>query len=234
MIEESIDSSLLWLTLSRPKAANALDQSTHTALVQALERAAQNPSVGAVIITAAGDRVFSAGADLKEFSELGQQKGSLKRRDLLLKTLDALLDFPKPLLACVQAAAVGAGAMLALACDEIVFADSAWLSFPEVTFDLPSPMGVAILNRRATQPLIHRIVQTGVRLDAHEARAANLVDEVVASDSLRAACAARALECAKYTNHAYGVNKRWINRTVRAELARAAENASANHRDRKV
>jgi enoyl-CoA hydratase/carnithine racemase len=234
MIEESIDSSLLWLTLSRPKSANALDQSTHTALVQALERAARNPSVGAVVIAAAGERVFSAGADLKEFTELGQQRGSLKRRGLLLETLDALLDFPKPLLACVQAPAVGAGAMLALACDEIVIAESAWLSFPEVTFDLPSPMGITMLTRRAGQPTIHRIVQTGVRLGARDALAADLVDEVVAADILRATCAARALERATYTGHAYGVNKRWMNRGVRAELARAAEDAGANHRDREA
>src|SRR3546814_14180960 len=101
--------SVRWLTLARPAAANALNQATCGALVNALQQAAQESAIGAVVLGAMGDRAFCAGADLKEFAELPKAEAAQRRRALLMDILYALLDFPKPLLACVQAPAVGAG-----------------------------------------------------------------------------------------------------------------------------
>ncbi|GAB2895690.1 enoyl-CoA hydratase/isomerase family protein [Paralcaligenes ginsengisoli] len=228
MITAAAEESVLWLTISRPNAANALDAATHDALVAELQRASADDDVAAVVLQAAGDRVFCAGADLKEFSQLASAQAALKRRELLLRTLTAMLDFPKPLLAAVQAPAIGAGAMLALACDEILMASDASLSFPEITLGLPSPMGVAMIAHRAHRQIVQGLVQLGQRLSAQDALLAGLADQVAVPAELKAYCAARAGDCAARAGHAYAVNKRWMNRELKRDLADAANAATAN------
>ena len=226
MIETATEGHVRWLTLARPAAANALDQATCGALAGALRQAAQDPAIGAVVLAAAGDRAFCAGADLKEFAEQPKAKAAQRRRALLMDLLDALLDFPKPLLACVQAPAVGAGAMLALACDEIVMADQAWLSLPEIRLGMPSPMGAAIVAQRAPRSTVQRLVQAGERLDAGQALQAGLIDHLAPAQALRERCAALAQARGAQAGHAYAVNKRWLNRDLRQQLAKAAEAAT--------
>jgi enoyl-CoA hydratase len=228
MIDIALEENICWLTISRPQAANALDAATQDALLAELGRASTDENIAAVVLRAAGERVFCAGADLKEFSELDPTQAALERRDLLLRTLIAMLDFPKPLVAAVHAPAVGAGAMLALACDEIVMADNAWLAFPEIALDLPTPMGAAMIACRTERRNVHMLVQHGHRLSAFDACSAGLIDDVVAPVDLASRCVTLARECAPRAGHAYAVNKRWMNRELRQNLIDAAEFASAN------
>lgn len=229
MIDAALEENIRWLTLSRPRSANALDAATHGALLAELDRASSDSRVGAVVLRAAGERVFCAGADLKEFFDLDPAQAALERRNLLLRSLLALLDFPKPLLASVQAPAIGAGAMLTLACDEIIMADRAWLAFPEVTLRMPSPMGIALVAGRAHRRTAQMLVQHGRRINPSEAESAGLIDEVAAPDVLATRAFARAGECAQRAGHAYAVNKRWMNRELRRNLIDAARFASDNH-----
>lgn len=226
MIETVTEGTVRWLTLARPAAANALNQATCAALARALRQAAQDPAIGAVVLGAAGERAFCAGADLKEFAELPTAEAAQRRRDLLMDTLYTLLDFPKPLLACVQAPAVGAGAMLALVCDEIVMAEPAWLSLPEIRLGMPTPIGAAIVARRAPRPMLQRLVQAGERIDAGQALQSGLVDHLASAPALRGRCAALAQARGAHAGHAYAANKRWINRGLRQHLAEAAEAAT--------
>ncbi|MBV7482170.1 enoyl-CoA hydratase/isomerase family protein [Bordetella sp. BOR01] len=226
MIETITEGTVRWLMLARPAAANALNQATCSALADALQQAAQEPAVGAVVLGAAGDRAFCAGADLKEFADLPKAEAAQRRRTLLMDTLYTLLDFPKPLLACVQAPAVGAGAMLALACDEIVMAEHAWLSLPEIRLGMPTPVGAAIVAQRASRPVVQRLVQAGERIDAGQALQAGLVDHVAPAEALRERCATLAQARGAHAGHAYAANKRWINRDLRQHLAKAAEAAT--------
>jgi enoyl-CoA hydratase/carnithine racemase len=228
MIETVMQSSVLWLTIARPQAANALDAGTHEALVAALQEAAQRPEVEAVVLAASGSKAYSAGADLREFSELPAGQAALRRRELLLQTLQALLALGKPVVAAVQAPAIGAGAMLALACDEIVMSEGAWLGFPEAKYGMPSPMGAALLERRARWPVLQRVLQGGERCAAFDALQAGLVDECVAAEALSARSRARAEALAAIPSHAYSVNKAWLNRALGRELADAAAHATAH------
>lgn len=227
MMNTARQGKVLWLTIDRPQAANALDAATQDALLAALGRAAADDDIAAVVLAATGDKVFCAGADLKEFSDIAAARAALKRRELLLHTLTAMLDFPKPLLAAVQGAAIGAGAMLALACDEIVLAENAWLSFPEIALGMPTPMGAAMLAHRVSRQTVWRLIQRGERLDARQALDAGLADEVAAQGELAQCCESRADRSTKAGRHAYAANKRWINRTLRRDLASAAEAATA-------
>ncbi|SHH65840.1 enoyl-CoA hydratase/isomerase family protein [Pollutimonas bauzanensis] len=230
MIDTVVDANVCWLTITRPRAANALDAGTHQALVAGLGCASGDENIRAVVLRASGERAFCAGADLKEFAELPSGVAALKRRELLLATLLALLEFPKPLLAAVQAPAIGAGAMLALACDEVIMADTAWLSFPEITLGLPTPMSAALISPRTQWRTLHRLVQLGERMNAPDALASGMVDRVAPLAALAPDCAARAAEHALRSGHAYASNKRWMNRDVRRNLAQAAALATESSR----
>jgi 2-(1,2-epoxy-1,2-dihydrophenyl)acetyl-CoA isomerase len=125
------------ITLDRPDAMNSLDVATKEALLAAIQRAAGNDDVRAVVLTGSG-RAFCVGQDLKEHVALLESGGS----DQLFRTVEehynptvtALATMPKPVVAAVNGVAAGAGASLAFACDLRVLADSAGfnLAFPGV------------------------------------------------------------------------------------------------------
>lgn len=215
---------LLRLTLDRPQAANALDSALHGALVAALERAGQDPAVRAVLLGAAGGRVFSAGADLRE--DLGAEAGQI-RRTLLMRSLLALLDCPCPVVVALCGKAVGAGVMLALLADEVIMAEDASLFMPEIGLGMPSPIGAAIVAERGGRPAAHALVQAQRRLAAAEALHWRLVDSVHPDTKLNTAAEARAEALAGLDSRAYAINKSWMNAPLREALQRAAACASA-------
>jgi enoyl-CoA hydratase/carnithine racemase len=222
---ETRTDELLVLTLNRPAAANALDSALQGALVAALAAAAGDADIRAVVLTAAGERNFSAGADLKEWAELERGVASRKRRALLRRTLLAVLDFPKPLVAAVQGRALGAGCMLALLADEVVAVDTAQLGLPEIKLGMPTPLGFAVAAARAGSAVARRLVQTGAPLAAGEALAHGLIDEVTDTARLAAAAQARGRALAGLPGHAYRANKSWINRALRAQVEAAVAEA---------
>jgi enoyl-CoA hydratase/carnithine racemase len=226
MIVATRHDRVIELALARPRAANALDERTYAQLKQALAEAILDPTIDALVISAQGERAFCAGADLKEYSGLAQAAAALRRREALLSMLDALLDFPKPAIAAIHAPAIGAGAMLVLACDEIVASPKAWIGFPEIAADMPSPMGVSMVARRAGYSIVQRLVQRGERLDADAALRAHLVDEIVDAEALPARAMELARERGALSAAAYAANKRWMNRRLKRELAAAAAWAS--------
>ena len=118
------EGDVLVLTLNRPEKANAMNEAMQTALVERISTS----NTKAILINAAGEKIFSAGADLKEFSELERGVAAKKRRELLKRTLNAILDYPKPLVVAMQGKALGAGAMVALLADELVMAEAAELA----------------------------------------------------------------------------------------------------------
>jgi enoyl-CoA hydratase/carnithine racemase len=124
---EELDGGIRRLTLDRPQAANAMNRALHEALVAALDAAARDGAVRAILLAGAGGRVFSAGADLRE--DLGPETRPL-RRALLMRSLLAVLDTPKPLIAVIRGKAVGGGAMLALLADEVLMERGASFSMP--------------------------------------------------------------------------------------------------------
>jgi len=201
---------VLVLTLNRPEKANAMNEAMHEALVQGLASGAR-----AVVIAGAGTKVYSAGADLKEFSELDGGVAAKKRRELLKRTLNAVLDFPGPLVAAVQGKALGAGAMLALLADDLVMADTAEIGLPEIKHGIPTPVGYAIVAARSGMAVARRMVQDG------EPAGPGLADFVCAADAVQATALERAGKLAALPAAAYRVNKHFINAPLKAALAAA-------------
>lgn len=220
------DGELLVLTLNRPGKANAINEELNDALVAQLERAGGDESARAVVLCSSGTRCFSAGADLKEFSGMERGAASRKRRALLVRTLNAFLDFPKPLVAAVQAQALGAGAMLALLADEAIAADTAQLGMPEIKHGMPSPIGMVLVAARGGRAVAQRLVQGGESIDAREACALRLVDEVIAPERLRDRAIERARALAALSGFAFRANKHFFNGELRAALQAAAAQAA--------
>ena len=205
----AMEGDVLVLTLNRPEKANAMNEAMQNALVAKLSGSK------AVVLAAAGPKIFSAGADLKEFSELERGVAAKKRRELLRRTLNAILDYPGPLVAVVQGKALGAGAMVALLADELVMADTAELGLPEIKHGIPTPVGYAIVAARNGMPIARRMVQDG------ESVGPGLADFVCSLDSLMEKSLERARTLSALPADAYRINKRFMNAPLKAALAAA-------------
>ena len=104
------------VTLDRPEVRNALNLELYEAILDAAERAAADDAVRSVILTGAGDRAFSAGADMDELllrSHLTETGAASARRRALTALLEAM---PKPTIAAMNGHAIGGGLELAIAC----------------------------------------------------------------------------------------------------------------------
>lgn len=223
MLEQVFDSehAVLSLVLSRPPV-NALNKDLYEALKLGLQAAAQDSAVKSVMLTASGTKAFCAGADIKEYAHLSKHDAETKQIELLLDCLKDFVSFPKPVLAAVDGAAIGAGLMLVCACDEIVMTDNAWVSLPEIAMDLPTPIGAAIVSRRLRHAKVHDLLQRAERMLASQCQAEGLADAVVAQPSLVQASLTRLSVYKPIDSAVYGINKRWLNRSLVRDLEAAA------------
>lgn len=127
-IEFVTDGPVALVTLNRPERLNAIDAATTRAMAETVEQIERDESIRVAVLTGAGDRAFSAGADLKAVQEQGPpihpEYG-----------FGGFVAYPrtKPWIAAVNGLAVGGGLEFALACDMIVAAENARFGFPEVT-----------------------------------------------------------------------------------------------------
>ena len=218
---------ILWLAFDRPRAANALDAPLARAFAAALAQAAGDDSVGAVVMTGGGEKVFSAGIDVKNPDNLEHVALSALRRGIVASSLSAIVDFEKPLVAAVNGHAVGLGCMLALLADRVIAAGNATFSLPEIDIGIPTFFGISILARAAGTAAASDLVLTGRRVSAEEARGRGLVAEVAGRDTLVASAQAAAAAFAAKSRATFALNKRWIARGLREEIAAATAQAEA-------
>jgi len=181
--------------LNRERARNAIDGPTTRALGSIFDELSEDPEVWAVVLTGTGDRAFCAGMDLKAFAtgEVGEilsAKGGFAGI--------AARNFPKPLIAAVNGAALAGGFEIVLACDLVVAAEHATFGIPEVKRGLAAAGGGLIrLAKRAPRAIALELALTGDTIDAHRALAYGLVNRVVpAAQLMTEALALAELICA--------------------------------------
>jgi len=176
-----------WLTLNRPEAANALSCALVATLRAELATLAGPPDLIAVVIAAAEGKAFCAGADLKE--RLAMTLDETRRYlDDLGALLQAIEDFPRPVIAALSGAALGGGLEIALACDLRLADDSASMALSEVRLGIiPGAGGTQRLSRLCGIAVAKELILTGRRIDAATALGLGLVSRVVAKADLRAA-----------------------------------------------
>jgi enoyl-CoA hydratase len=176
------------IRLDRPPM-NALNVQVQEELREAARQATTAAEVKAVIVYG-GEKVFAAGADIKEMAGMGYAAMAARAVELT-GAFDAVARLPKPTVAAITGYALGGGCELALACDWRVAAADAKLGQPEINLGvIPGAGGTQRLARLVGPAKAKDIIMTGRFVDAGEALAIGLVDRVVpAGEVLEAATA---------------------------------------------
>ena len=178
--------SVAWITLNRPEVLNAQSDELRAEVVQALEQASADDDVYVVVITGAGEKAFSAGADISQFpSRFPVDVIAAKARR---RPYETIREMPKPVIAAVNGLALGGGCELALACDLIVAARSAKFGQPEIRVGvIPGCGGTQILPRLIGEKRAKELIFTGRMMSADEALGLGIVNRVVPLEELREA-----------------------------------------------
>jgi len=171
-----IEGRVMILTLDRPKA-NAINSGLSQALGHAFIRYRDDSALRCAIVTAAGEKFFSAGWDLKAAAENKDEAEDYGPGGFA--GLTELFDLDKPVIAAVNGMAVGGGFEIALCCDVIVADDHAQFFLPEVKVGVvPDGGGMFRLPRRVPESLALEMLMTGRRLSTDEALRLGLINHV--------------------------------------------------------
>lgn len=176
------------IKVNRPKALNALNREVLCDLHTAFKDLTLNPDVLGVIVTGEGDKAFVAGADIPSMQEMTVLHAK-HFVDFGHSVMDAIERFPRPVIAAVNGFALGGGLELALACDFIYAAETARLGLPEVNLGIfPGFGGTQRLARTIGLAKAKELVFTARMLNAMEAKAWGIVNEVLKPEELLSAC----------------------------------------------
>lgn len=176
------------IRLDRPKM-NALNAQVQEEIREAAQAATQRADVRAVVLYG-GERVFAAGADIKEMKDMSYVD-MLARSGILQDCFQAVARIPKPVIAAINGYALGGGCELAMCADFRVLADNAKLGQPEVLLGIiPGAGGTQRLTRLVGPAKAKDIVFSGRFVDAQEALAIGLADKVVPADQVYPAAVA--------------------------------------------
>jgi enoyl-CoA hydratase len=183
-IVTEISEGIFTVTLSRPKALNALDRATLEDLDRAVGETEDNGDVKALIITGAGEKAFVAGADIAEMSKFtaleGREFGMLGQR-----VFSHIENSDKPVIAAVNGYALGGGSELALCCDIRIASENARFGQPETNLGIMLGFGgTQRLPRLVGKGMAKYIILTGETVSAAEALRIGLVEEVVPAGRL--------------------------------------------------
>ena len=176
--------ALAYLTVSRPKALNALNRATLEEIGAALEDIRGDAGISGLIVTGAGGKAFVAGADITEIASISAVEASaFTRRGQAV--FDLLENLGKPSVAAVDGFALGGGCELAMACTLRVATESARFGQPEVKLGvIPGFGGTQRLPRLVGRGRALQMILTGEPIDAQEAHRIGLVNEIVATERL--------------------------------------------------
>ena len=177
------------ITLNRPESLNAMTAESGALLRSALTRVHTDPEIRVGIVTGAGDRAFSAGADLKEWArpEATGPSGGTVEAILTVEPADETSTIPvaKPLIAAIHGYCLGGGLELALACDIRIATPEASFALPEVRHGfIPGGGGVPRLLRSIPRSAAMELILTGDRCDAETALRWGIVSRVVPREEL--------------------------------------------------
>ena len=215
-----------WITLNRPDALNAWIRQLGEDMLSALEHAAADAEVRAIVFTGAG-RAFSSGADLKSGVST-RPDGSLDVAGVLREVYNPLLlglrTVPKPVVAAVNGPAVGIGCSLALACDLIVAAESAYFLLAFVNIGLALDGGASLsLPARVGAARAFEMALLGERVPAAQALEWGMVNQVVADGALTETVTALADRLAAGPPGSYAAIKRSVNHRLYDGFAEVLE-----------
>jgi enoyl-CoA hydratase len=212
MVRTDVSESVATLTIDRPEVKNALDLDTVGQLREALRALAADPTVGALIVTGAGETAFVSGADINSIRQRGRDDGLAAINSSLFSEIER---FPRPTIAAINGYALGGGCELALACDIRIASETAKFGQPELGLGIiPGAGATQRLPRIIGMGRAKHLILTGDIIEAKQALEWGLVTAITPASQLQI----RARELAK---------KILRQGPLAAKLAKLALNASA-------
>ena len=180
------DGQIATLTLDRPEKHNAMDPDMYREISERLAEIDGDDRIWVGIVTGAGDRAFTAGADLVKVHAPGADGlgGGAGWRATRADRFDLGLEIQKPLVAAVNGYCLAGGLELALICDIRIASESAQFGTPEVKWNLLHGFGAQLLPGIVGYSNAMYLLLTGQFIDAHEAHRIGLVQEVVAPEQV--------------------------------------------------
>ena len=204
------------ITLSRPKALNALCDALVRELADALDGFEAADEIGAIVITGS-DKAFAAGADIKEMS--GKSYMDVYLADFITNGWERVTTCRKPIIAAVAGFALGGGCELAMMCDTIIAAETAKFGQPEITLGvIPGAGGTQRLPRFVGKAKAMDMILTGRMMDAAEAERSGLVSRVVPADRFIEEALAVAARIAEMSRPSVMIAKEAVNRAFETTL----------------
>jgi enoyl-CoA hydratase len=178
---------ILLIVINRESKLNALNRDTISELRQAFEGGFNDPNVGGIILTGAGQKAFVAGADIAEFAETSESGGRELARSGQTGVFDLIEKGSKPVIAAINGFALGGGLELAMACHIRIAAETAKMGLPEVTLGLiPGYGGTQRLPQLVGKGKALEMIMTADMITAAEAFQFGLVNRVTAPGDLLA------------------------------------------------
>jgi len=173
------------ITINRPESLNALNAKTIQEISNALDLLNSDSSCRAIILTGSGEKSFVAGADIKEFSDFGQEKAEELARNGHNSLFNKIETLSKPVIAAVNGFALGGGLELAMACHIRYASENAKLGLPEVTLGLiPGYGGTQRLPKLVGKGLANEIIFSAKMIPSQRAKEIGLVNEVFPIEEL--------------------------------------------------
>ena len=206
-----------WITLNRPEALNAQSDGLRMELVDALEKASEDDEVFVVVITGSGEKAFSAGADVAQY--VTRVPSYVVSQKYILRPFELIRNMTKPVVACVNGLALGAGCELMISCDIIIAAEDVKIGQTEVRVGLiPGGGGTQVLPRLVGEKKAKELIFTGRMISATEAMNLGIINQVVPREELREATQKLLDELLRNSPAIIGLAKIAINRSLEIPL----------------
>jgi len=233
-----IRDSVMWITINRPEAGNAITPAVRDRIIESLVSANHDFGVRSVVLTAAGEKHFCTGADLRSgrAAPAPRPEGVPERttgeaanmiRTGIQRLISSIIDCDKPVIAALNGTAAGGGAAMVLASDLVIAADHARIIQVFVRRGLiPDGGGTYLLPRLIGLQRAKELVFFGDDLSAVDAERIGLVNRVVAADQLTATATEWATRLAQGPTRTIGFAKRLLNRSLDSDRATMFEEES--------
>ncbi len=219
------EEGVVTLTLNRPQAFNALSEAVLTALQQALDRVAADPSARVVVLAATG-KAFCAGHDLKEMRAQPSQAYYEKLFAQCGRVMLSIQQLQVPVIARVQGLATAAGCQLVAQCDLAVATPEARFAVSGVNLGLFCSTPSVALTRNLSRKAAFEMLVTGDFISAEEALAKGLLNRVVPADALDAEVARLADGIVAKPRVALALGKQLFYRQLEVGIAAAYDDAA--------
>jgi enoyl-CoA hydratase len=204
------------ITLNRPKAMNALNDTLIDELGAALDSFEADANIGCIVITGS-EKAFAAGADIGAMA--GWDFMDVYKANYISRNWDRIIRCRKPIIAAVAGFALGGGCELAMMCDMIYAADTAKFGQPEIKLGiLPGAGGTQRLPRAVGKAKAMDMCLTARFIDAEEAERAGLVARIIAADKLLEETLAAAATIAGFSLPIVMMIKESVNRAYESSL----------------